>query len=120
MTASELASHLKDCKTVISTLGHGHTFSGMFGAPYFIVRDSLKLVLDATKLVEDEKFRIILLSSISSRLTHDEPSWFQSLLMSCVLFLPFLNDVYEETSYLMVLMVLTCRRMHMNESSVWL
>jgi hypothetical protein len=80
MTAEDLSSHLVDCKYVISTLGHGHTFSSMFGEPYFIVRDSVKLVVDAAALCP-QKIRFIPLFGSIIKIAHDEPSWIMDIFM---------------------------------------
>lgn len=42
MTNSELLDHVKNCKVVISCLGHNLTLQGIYGQPYRLVADTVK------------------------------------------------------------------------------
>ena len=47
LSSDELAAHVKDCESVVCCLGHTISFSGMYGKPRYLVRDSISRLCDA-------------------------------------------------------------------------
>jgi len=47
MTDSQLAAHVKDCRAVVSCLGHNLNLNGMFGQPRRLVTDAVRRLCNA-------------------------------------------------------------------------
>jgi len=51
LSSEELAEHLKDCRAVISCLGHNLTFKGMFGQPRRLVTNTVEKLCKAVSKI---------------------------------------------------------------------
>ncbi|WP_025027342.1 NAD(P)-dependent oxidoreductase [Caldalkalibacillus mannanilyticus] len=80
----EMREYVKDCKTVISCLGHNLTLSGIFGPPFKLVTDVTKLICHAIKENKPQrKIKYILMNTTgNSNKNHRETV---SLAEKCVL-----------------------------------
>lgn len=100
----ELASHLGDCRVVVSCLGHKLTFKGMFGEPRRLVTDTIKNVTKAIDLlVPEEKVKIILMNTTgnSNRDIPEKPPFSQRIVVSILrLLLPPHADNEQAADFL--------------------
>ena len=68
MTATELKKHVEGCCAVVSCLGHNLTFSGIFGHPRRLVKDSVKHLSDAITLASsNEPVKFILMNTTGNQ-----------------------------------------------------
>jgi len=68
MTTTELQSHVDGCYAVVSCLGHNLTFSGVFGHPRRLVKETVRRLSDAiTVLPSDKPVKFILMNTTGNQ-----------------------------------------------------
>lgn len=68
MTSDEAVHHIKDCRAIVSCLGHNMSLKGIYGKPRKLVSDTIKLFCDAIrKGVFDSPMKFILMNTAGYR-----------------------------------------------------
>lgn len=68
LSDSELGTHLRGCRAVVSCLGHRMTFAGVFGPPWRLVTEALRRVARAARSGgASEPVRLVLMSTTGVR-----------------------------------------------------
>jgi len=68
LSDEELSGHLRDCKAVVSCLGHNLSFRGVFGRPWRLVTDTSRRLCDSLKANRSSKqTKFVLMSSSGVR-----------------------------------------------------
>ena len=59
-----MAVHIKDCRAIVSCLGHNLTFKGIFGKPRLLVTDTVTSICSAIKSSETgDAVKVILMNT---------------------------------------------------------
>lgn len=75
-------SHLVGrCTKVVCCLGHNTTFKGIYGAPHYLVRDSLARVI---QLSHSKPLKVVLMNSSGVKMAHERVSFGQSLVVGLI------------------------------------
>jgi NAD(P)-dependent dehydrogenase (short-subunit alcohol dehydrogenase family) len=68
LSVDQLASYLVDCNSVASCLGHNLTLKGIFGKPWYLVTDAVKLMCSAIqKNAPDNPVKFLLMNTTGNR-----------------------------------------------------
>jgi nucleoside-diphosphate-sugar epimerase len=105
LSSDELANHLKDCRAVISCLGHNLTFKGMFGHPRRLVTDTVKNVCKAINVIakggSPVKFILMNTTGNQNKLAGEQVSSRQAVIVKLIrIFIPPHADNEDASGYL--------------------
>ena len=68
-----MAVHIKDCRAVVSCLGHNLTFKGIFGKPRLLVTDTVTSICSAIKSNETGDAVKVILMNTTGNCNRDIP-----------------------------------------------
>ncbi|HMO39368.1 MAG TPA: SDR family oxidoreductase [Saprospiraceae bacterium] len=68
IAVAEMANYLKDCKAIVSCLGHNLSWKGIYGKPRKLVTNTVRLICNAIeKAAPESPLRLVLMNTAGNR-----------------------------------------------------